>query len=70
MLDRIASVANANEGKIVKVKGYVYRQGKHVIEVVSTFLYHGHFLIIRIPLKLLKNPITLSPSRTMQLSVF
>ena len=40
---RIASVTNANEGKIVKVKGYVYRQGKRVIEVVSAFLYRGRF---------------------------
>lgn len=40
---RIVSVTNANEGKIVKVKGHVYRQGQAVIEVVSAFLYRGRF---------------------------
>jgi fatty acid synthase subunit alpha, fungi type len=40
---RIVSVINANEGKIVKVKGYVYRGSQPVIEVVSAFLYRGHF---------------------------
>jgi fatty acid synthase subunit alpha len=40
---RIVSVTNANEGKIVKVKGHVYREGKPVIEVVSAFLYRGQF---------------------------
>ncbi|KAF8199703.1 fatty acid synthase [Pholiota molesta] len=40
---RIVSVINANEGKIVKVKGYVYRQGQRAIEVVSSFLYRGRF---------------------------
>ncbi|RXW18864.1 hypothetical protein EST38_g6991 [Candolleomyces aberdarensis] len=32
---QIISVTNANEGKVVKVRGYVYRKGEHVIEVVS-----------------------------------
>jgi len=41
---RIVSVTNANEGKIVKVKGYVCREGAKVIEVVSSFLYRGRFL--------------------------
>lgn len=41
---RIVSVTNANEGKIVKVKGFVYREGKQVIEVVSAFLYRGRFV--------------------------
>ena len=40
---RIISVINASEGKIVKVKGFVYRQGQRVIEVVSSFLYRGRF---------------------------
>ena len=40
----IASVTNANEGKIVKVKGYVQRGGKPVIEVVSAFIYRGKFV--------------------------
>lgn len=40
---QIVSVTNANEGKIVKVKGYVYRKGERVIEVVSSFLYRGRF---------------------------
>lgn len=40
----IVSVVNANEGKIVKVKGFVLRDGKPVIEVVSSFLYRGRFI--------------------------
>ena len=40
---RIVSVINASEGKIVKVKGHVYREGQPVIEVVSSFLYRGRF---------------------------
>ncbi|KAF9007571.1 fatty acid synthase [Cyathus striatus] len=40
---KIVSVTNATEGKIVKVKGYVYREGAPVIEVVSAFLYRGTF---------------------------
>ena len=40
---RIISVINASEGKIIKVKGFVYRQGQRVIEVVSSFLYRGCF---------------------------
>lgn len=40
---KISSVTNANEGKIVKVQGYVYRNGKPVIQVVSSFLYRGRF---------------------------
>jgi len=40
---QIVSVINSNEGKVVKVKGHVYRHGKQVIEVVSAFLYRGRF---------------------------
>jgi fatty acid synthase subunit alpha, fungi type len=40
---RIVSVVNSNEGKVVKVKGYVYSKGQRVIEVVSSFLYRGRF---------------------------
>jgi fatty acid synthase subunit alpha len=40
---RIVSVTNANEGKIVKVKGHVYRDSAPVIEVISAFLYRGRF---------------------------
>jgi fatty acid synthase subunit alpha, fungi type len=39
----IALVVNTNAGKVVKVKGYVYRAGTAVIEVVSSFLYRGRF---------------------------
>jgi fatty acid synthase subunit alpha, fungi type len=39
----IESITNTNEGKIVKVKGHVYRQSKPVIAVVSAFLYRGRF---------------------------
>lgn len=41
---QIVSVTNANEGKTVKVRGHVYRDGKPVIEVVSAFLYRGRFV--------------------------
>ena len=41
---RIVSVVNSNEGKIVKVKGFVYRHAQPVIEVVSSFLYRGRFV--------------------------
>ncbi|KAK2463415.1 hypothetical protein APHAL10511_004501 [Amanita phalloides] len=40
---QILSVTNVNKGKIVKVKGHVYRQADPVIEVVSAFLYRGRF---------------------------
>ncbi|KAF8638240.1 hypothetical protein AX17_002262 [Amanita inopinata Kibby_2008] len=40
---RIVSVVNTSEGKIVRVKGHVYRQKQPVIEVVSAFLYRGRF---------------------------
>ena len=43
LVARIISVINVSEGKIVKVKGFVYRQSQCVIEVVSSFLYRGHF---------------------------
>ena len=39
----IISVINASEGKIVKVKGFVYHQGQRVIKVISSFLYCGRF---------------------------
>jgi len=38
---RIFFVTNANEGKIVKVKGHVCRDGEPVIAVVSAFLYRS-----------------------------
>jgi len=40
---RIASVTNTKAGKVVKVKGHVYREDKPVIEVVSSFFYRGRF---------------------------
>ncbi|KAG2076495.1 hypothetical protein BDR04DRAFT_694370 [Suillus decipiens] len=40
----ISSVKNTDAGKIVKVKGHVFRDGKPVIEVVSSFLYRGRFI--------------------------
>jgi len=39
----IVSVVNTAPGKVVKVKGHVYRDGKPVVEVVSAFLYRGVF---------------------------
>jgi fatty acid synthase subunit alpha, fungi type len=40
---RITLVVNTDAGKVVKVKGYVYRASAAVIEVVSSFLYRGRF---------------------------
>ncbi|KAJ7067175.1 fatty acid synthase [Mycena amicta] len=40
---KIVSVSNTDAGKVVKVKGHVFRGGKPVIEVVSAFLYRGRF---------------------------
>ncbi|KDQ57051.1 hypothetical protein JAAARDRAFT_35647 [Jaapia argillacea MUCL 33604] len=40
---KIASVANTDAGKVVKVKGFVLREGSPVVEVVSSFLYRGRF---------------------------
>lgn len=40
---RIVSVVNSDAGKAVKVKGFVKRDGKPIIEVVSSFLYRGRF---------------------------
>jgi len=40
---RMISVVNAPEGKIVKVKGHLYRDGQPIMEVVSSFLYRGRF---------------------------
>ncbi|KAF9025190.1 hypothetical protein BDP27DRAFT_1430374 [Rhodocollybia butyracea] len=40
---RSLSVVNSATGKVVKVKGHVYRKGKHVVEVVSGFLYRSVF---------------------------
>ncbi|KAJ7082264.1 hypothetical protein B0H15DRAFT_737284, partial [Mycena belliarum] len=39
----IVSVTNTDAGKVVKVKGHVFRAAKPVIEVVSSFLYRGRF---------------------------
>jgi fatty acid synthase subunit alpha, fungi type len=38
---RITSVGNTDAGKVVKVKGYVYRAGVAAIELVSSFHYLG-----------------------------
>jgi fatty acid synthase subunit alpha, fungi type len=40
---RITSVTNTDAGKVVKVKGHIYRAGIPVVEVVSAFLYRGRF---------------------------
>jgi fatty acid synthase subunit alpha len=40
---RIASVTNGDAGKTVKVRGFVTRGGKRVVEVTSAFLYRGRF---------------------------
>ena len=41
---RIVSITNTDAGKVGKVIGQVYRQGKPVIEVTSSFLYRGRFV--------------------------
>ncbi|KAJ7769033.1 fatty acid synthase, partial [Mycena olivaceomarginata] len=38
----IVSVTNTDAGKVVRVKGHVFRAGKPVIEVISAFLYQQH----------------------------
>lgn len=40
---RVVSVVNSDSGKTVKVKGFVVRDGKPVVEVSSSFLYRGRF---------------------------
>ncbi|KAG6813968.1 hypothetical protein H0H92_005223, partial [Tricholoma furcatifolium] len=40
---QIVSVTNTDAGKVVKVKGHVYRGDEQVIEVISAFLYRGRF---------------------------
>lgn len=52
---RIVSVTNASEGKIGKVKGYVYRGGQTVVEVVSSFTVVA-FWITRTPLRPRRSP--------------
>lgn len=39
----ITSVKNTDAGKVVQVKGHVFRDGQPIIEVVSSFLYRGRF---------------------------
>ncbi|KAI6129042.1 hypothetical protein EDD16DRAFT_1516096, partial [Pisolithus croceorrhizus] len=41
---RITSVKNTDAGKVVQVRGHVYRDGQRIIEVTSSFLYRGRFL--------------------------
>ena len=38
---QVAAVINNDSGKVVKVKGHVIRDGKPVIEVVSSFFFRG-----------------------------
>ncbi|KAL5526485.1 FAS2 [Sanghuangporus sanghuang] len=40
---KVIAVINNDSGKVVKVKGHVFRGDKPVIEVVSSFLYRGRF---------------------------
>ena len=57
----IVSVVNANEGKIIKVKGFIYCQGECIIEVVSSFLYHECFLDYKNTFDTTKEPDYLVP---------
>lgn len=38
-----AAVINSDAGKTVRVKGYIYRDGRPIIECSSSFLYRGRF---------------------------
>jgi fatty acid synthase subunit alpha len=38
-----AKSLQVGEGKVLKVKGYVYCRGEQVIAVISSFLYRGRF---------------------------
>lgn len=40
---KVVSVTNSREGKTVKVKGFLYTDGKAVMEFHSAFLYRGQF---------------------------
>ncbi|GLB40343.1 putative protein with domain of unknown function (DUF1729) [Lyophyllum shimeji] len=61
---QIVSVTNANEGKIVKVKGHVYRGDEQVIEVVSAFLYRGRFSDYENTFEIAEEPDYLVPLET------
>ena len=61
---RIISVVNSNEGKVVKVKGYVRRLGQPVIEVVSSFLYRGRFVDYENTFEITEEPDYLLPLET------
>lgn len=67
---RIASVMNTDAGKVVKVKGHVLRDGQHVIEVVSSFLYHGRFDDFHNTFEVIEEPDYPSSSLTMPLSEY
>ncbi|KAI5983403.1 hypothetical protein EDD15DRAFT_2390897 [Pisolithus albus] len=41
---KITSVKNTDAGKVVQVRGHVYRDGQRIIEVTSSFLYRGRFI--------------------------
>ena len=67
---RIVSVTNADEGKIVKVKGHVHPGGQPVIELVSAFLYRGHFTDYENSSRSQRSPTMLSSWRWMQMLKF
>jgi fatty acid synthase subunit alpha, fungi type len=52
----IVSVTNTDAGKVVKVKGQVYRAGQPVIEVTSSFLYRGRFTDFNNTFEVIKHP--------------
>lgn len=61
---KIVSVINSDAGKVVKVKGYVYRKGERVIEVVSSFLYRGRFEDYENTFEIIEEPDYLVPFET------
>ncbi|KAI0919444.1 hypothetical protein AcV7_002076 [Taiwanofungus camphoratus] len=53
---RIISVINTDAGKTVKVKGFVMRDSKPVVEVVSVFFYCGHYSDYHNTFELIEEP--------------
>jgi fatty acid synthase subunit alpha, fungi type len=53
---RIASVTNIDAGKVVKVKGHVYRTDAPVVEVVSAFLYRDRLTVYENTFEITEEP--------------
>lgn len=51
-----AAVINGDAGKTVRVKGYIYRDGRPIIECSSAFLYRGRFTEFDSTFELIEEP--------------